>query len=59
MSSCLLKLEDARSADWSVMRPILEQEIDEDGYDILTAAQKSTTEFEIFFEQFFRVNIAT
>ena len=59
MSSCLLKLEDARSADWSVMRPILEQEIDEDGYDILTAAQKSTTEFEAFFERFSRVNIAT
>lgn len=58
MSSCLQKLDDARSSDWSLMRPILEQGIDENGYDILTAVQNSTDEFEAFFEGFSRVNIA-
>jgi hypothetical protein len=58
MSSCLQQLQDARSSDWSLMRPILEQGIDENGYDILTAAQNSTDEFEAFFEGFSRINIA-
>lgn len=58
MSSCLQQLQDARSSDWSLMRPILEQSIDENGYDILTAAQNSTNEFEAFFEEFSRVKVA-
>ena len=58
MSNCLLQLDDRRSSDWSVMRPILEQAVSEDGYDILTAAQNSSPEFEAFFEGFSRVKIA-
>lgn len=58
MSHCLLQLEDGRSADWSLMRPLVEQVVDESGYDILTAAQSSTNEFEAFFEEFSRVKIA-
>ena len=58
MSNYLLRLEDARSADWTQMRPLLEQCVDEDGYEILTSAQHSTTEFEAFFKQFSRIKIA-
>jgi len=58
MSNCLLRLEDARSADWTQMRPLLEQCVDEDGCEILTSAQHSTTEFEAFFKQFSRIKIA-
>lgn len=58
MSNCLLRLEDARTADWTQMCPLLEQCVDEDGYEILTSAQHSTTEFEAFFEQFSRIKIA-
>lgn len=58
MSNSLLQMEDSRSADWSKMRPILEQSIDEFGFEILNDAEKSTSEFEAFFERFSRIKIA-
>jgi hypothetical protein len=58
MSNCLLQLEGNRSSDWSQMRPILEQSVDEIGYGILKDAQNSSPEFEAFFEGFSRVSFA-
>ena len=58
LSNCLLQMDGSRSADWSKMKPFLEQSIDEIGYEILTDAQGATPEFEAFFERFARVKIA-
>lgn len=58
MSNSLLQLEENRSSDWSQMRSLMEQSVDENGYHILQDAQKSSAEFEAFFEGFSRVKFA-
>lgn len=58
MSNCLLQMEDLRSSDWMQMRSVLERSVDEEGYNILTAAANSTDDFEAFFEGFARVKVA-
>lgn len=58
ISNLLLEMDAERSPDWEVMRPIVEREIDEEGYGILLQAQNATDDFAAFFEGFSRVNIA-
>ncbi|MDE1130490.1 MAG: hypothetical protein OSA49_02900 [Ascidiaceihabitans sp.] len=58
ISNLLLEMDAERSPDWEVMRPIVEREIDEEGYGILLQAQNATDDFAAFFEEFSRVNIA-
>ena len=58
ISNLLLDMDAERSPDWEVMRPIVEQVIDDEGYGILLQAQNATDDFAAFFEGFSRVNIA-
>lgn len=58
ISNLLLEMDAERSPGWEVMRPIVEREIDEEGYGLLLQAQNATDDFAAFFEGFSRVNIA-
>ena len=58
ISNLLLDMDAERSPDWEVMRPIVEQVIDDEGYGILLQAQNATDDFAAFFEGLSRVNIA-
>lgn len=58
MSQMLFELHDHRSTDWSLMRQHLQTELSEEAYDILTAAESSTGNFESFFAGFARVGAA-
>ena len=49
ISNLLLDMDAERSPDWEVMHPIVEQEIDEEGYEILLQAQNSTDDFAALF----------
>lgn len=57
MSECMFHMEDARSGDWSVMRPVVEDALTEIGYDILKEAQQSTNKFDDFFAGFARTGL--
>lgn len=54
MSECMFELDDARSADWARMRPLVARNLPEDCYEILTSAEQSTDKFDAFFEGFAR-----
>lgn len=58
ISACMYQLRDARSSDWHLMRGVIEESVDQEGYEILRSAQKSSPAFEAFFEGFSRMNIA-
>ena len=57
MSECMFRLEDERSSDWQVMRPLVEDSISEIGFDILTEAQQSSEKFADFFAGFARTGL--
>lgn len=57
MSECMFRLEDRRSDDWDVMRPIVEEGLTEIGHDILMEAQMSTNKFGSFFAGFARTGL--
>lgn len=57
MSECMFRLEDDRSSDWQVMRPLVEDAISEIGFDILTEAQQSSDKFADFFAGFARTGL--
>lgn len=54
MSEALFRSEHARSADWHVMRPVLEESLTEIDHDILSDAQNSSDKFDAFFAGFAR-----
>ena len=57
MSECMFHMEDARSADWHVMRPHVESALSETGHDILTEAEQSSDKFADFFAGFARTGL--
>ncbi len=57
MSQCMFHLEDQRSSNWQVMRPHVEDALNEVGYEILTEAQASSDKFEAFFAGFARTGL--
>ena len=58
MSETLFELADRRSGDWQTMRPLVEQSLSEDGFDILSEAQASTANFDAFFAGFARTSLS-
>jgi hypothetical protein len=57
MSQCMYQLDDARSADWEAMRPVIEHALSEEGHTILSEVEASTQKFDAFFEGFARVGL--
>ena len=58
MSACLYEMGSGRSDDWSVMRPMIEQDMDQTGRDTLSLACRSVDDFGVFFEGFARMKFA-
>lgn len=57
MSECMFRMEEARCADWEVMRPHVEDALSEIGHDILTEAEASSDKFADFFAGFARTGL--
>lgn len=57
MSECMFQMEDNRSEDWTIMRPMVEDALTEIGYDILMEAQESSDKFADFFAGFARTGL--
>lgn len=57
MSACMFQMEENRSDDWTIMRPMVECALTEIGYDILTEAQESSDKFADFFAGFARTGL--
>ncbi|WP_146345210.1 DUF6902 family protein [Phaeobacter marinintestinus] len=57
MSECMFQMEENRSDDWTIMRPMVEDALTEIGYDILSEAQKSSEKFADFFAGFARTGL--
>lgn len=57
MSECMFRLEDRRSDDWHAMRPLVEENLSETGFEILSEAQESSDRFETFFAGFARTGL--
>jgi uncharacterized protein DUF6902 len=55
ISEAMFHLDDARSGDWHVMGPRLEQALCENSHKILRQAQLSSRKFDSFFANFARV----
>jgi len=57
MSECMFRMEDSRTGDWDFMRPQIEDNLTEIGYDILNEVLQSTDKFEDFFAGFARTGL--
>lgn len=57
MSQAMFGLEEARSGDWHLMRPVVADALDEEGHSILAEAEASSTRFGAFFEGFARTGL--
>lgn len=57
LSECLFRLDDARSDDWSKMRPQVAEMLPDTGQDILEQAERSSDRFSEFFARFARVGL--
>lgn len=53
----MYRMADARSGDWSVMRPQVRAILTETGHHILTQAERSSTKFPAFFADFARTGL--
>ncbi|MCW8843335.1 MAG: hypothetical protein OQK00_07975 [Rhodobacteraceae bacterium] len=53
LSECMYRLED-RSGDWSAMRPVVLNHLSEDAQAVLSRAEHSSDNFDMFFEGFAR-----
>ncbi len=54
ISELMYRLRSARSSDWGRMRPLLHRTIAEEHHHILRDAEKSSRQFDMFFEGFSR-----
>ncbi len=54
MSACMFQMNEARSGDWTRMRPLIEGVVDAEAQDILALAERSTERFGEFFQGFAR-----
>lgn len=52
ISNLLLEMDAKRIPDWEVTRPIVEREINEEGYRMLFQAQNETDDFSAFLKGF-------
>ncbi len=57
MSECIFGLQENRSDDWTIMRPMVEDALTEIGNDILIEAQESSEKFADFFAGFARTGM--
>lgn len=57
LSDCLFRLDDRRSGDWEIMRDLVANTLEDEGRDVLSAAERSTDKFEAFFAGFARTGL--
>ncbi|MAY44609.1 MAG: hypothetical protein CML65_05040 [Rhodobacteraceae bacterium] len=57
LSDCLFRMEDRRSGDWEIMRDLVANTLEDDGRDVLEAAEQSTDKFNAFFAGFARTGL--
>ncbi len=58
ISQLMLSLDDARSADWQVMRRQMAPQLSPEARDVLDIAAESSSDFDAFFEGFARAGRA-